>query len=160
MYVNSIPLCAIISSRFLTSNHHVIQNFPEGLATFVAVMDDPKVGVSVAVAIALHNIPEGICVAIPIYYATGSKWKGFFWAFLSGISELFGALLGYAILRRVLSQTVYGVIFGIVAGMMVYISLAQLLPTAHKYDPKDRVTTFSLVAGFMIMALSLVLFRF
>ena len=99
-------------------------------------------------------------MAMPIYYATGSKWKGFLWATLSGISELVGALLGFAILQRVLSQTVYGVIFGLVGGVMVYIALVQLLPTAHKYDPRDRVTTFGLVAGFAIMALSLILFRF
>lgn len=160
VYANATDAKALFRMGIFAGIAIAIHNFPEGLATFVAVMDDPKVGASVAVAIALHNIPEGICVAIPIYYATGSKWKGFFWAFLSGISELFGALLGFAVLRRVLSQTVYGIIFGIVAGMMVYISLAQLLPTAHKYDPKDRVTTFSLIAGFIIMALSLVLFRF
>lgn len=123
-------------------------------------MNDPKVGISVGVAIAIHNIPEGICVALPIYYATGSKWKGFLWATLSGLTELVGALLGFVVLRRVLSQTVYGALFGIVAGMMVYISLKQLLPTAHKYDPGDRVTTASVVAGLVIMALSLVLFRF
>lgn len=136
------------------------QNFPEGLATFVAVMDDPKVGVSVAVAIAIHNIPEGICVAIPIYYATGSRMKGFIWATLSGISELVGALLGFIVLRKFLTQTVYGILFGIVGGMMVYISLKQLLPTAHKYDPEDKVTTMSLIAGMTIMSLSLVLFKF
>ena len=97
---------------------------------------------------------------MPIYYATGSKWKGFFWATLSGASELIGALLGYIVLRKVLSQTVYGVLFGIVAGMMVFISLKQLLPTAHKYDPNNRVTTASLCIGMSIMALSLVLFKF
>lgn len=123
-------------------------------------MDDPKVGASVAVAIAIHNIPEGICVAIPIYYATGSRLKGFLWATLSGVSELVGALLGFIVLRKFLTQTVYGVLFGIVAGMMVYISLKQLLPTAHKYDPEDKVTTMSLVLGMCLMALSLVLFRF
>ncbi len=123
-------------------------------------MDDPKVGASVAVAIAIHNIPEGICVAIPIYYATGSRMKGFIWATLSGVTELVGALLGYVVLRNVLSQTVYGVLFGIVAGMMVYISLKQLLPTALKYDPNDKVTTTFLVIGMVVMSLSLILFKF
>lgn len=97
---------------------------------------------------------------MPIYYATGSKWKGFLWATLSGVTELVGALLGYLVLRKVLSQTVYGILFGIVAGMMVFISLKQLLPTAHKYDPNDRVTTASLCLGMTIMSLSLVLFKF
>lgn len=117
-------------------------------------------GASVAVAIAIHNIPEGICVAIPIYYATGSRLKGFVWATLSGVTELVGALFGFIVLRKVLTQTVYGVLFGLVAGMMVYISLKQLLPTAHKYDPEDRVTTAFLVVGMLVMSISLILFKF
>lgn len=139
---------------------HSAHNFPEGLATFVAVLEDPSVGVSVAVAIAIHNIPEGICVAMPIYYASGSRTKAVFWATLSGLTELVGALLGWVVLRKVFSQVVYGILFGIVAGMMVYISIKELLPTAHRYDPEDKVTTLSLIAGMIVMALSLVLFKF
>eukprot|EP00177_Eucheuma_denticulatum_P004276 GFKZ01007757.1.p1 GENE.GFKZ01007757.1~~GFKZ01007757.1.p1 ORF type:complete len:396 (+),score=50.00 GFKZ01007757.1:100-1188(+) len=135
-------------------------NFPEGLATFVAVLEDPSVGASVAIAIGIHNIPEGICVAMPIYYATGSKGKAFFWATLSGMTELVGALLGWLVLRKVFTKLVYGVLFGVVAGMMVYISLKELLPSAHRYDPEDKVTTIGLVIGMAIMALSLVLFQF
>mmetsp|Transcript_12771 Transcript_12771/g.39223 ORF Transcript_12771/g.39223 Transcript_12771/m.39223 type:complete len:394 (+) Transcript_12771:211-1392(+) len=133
-------------------------NFPEGLATFVAALEDPAVGASVAIAIGVHNIPEGICVAVPIYYATGSKTKAFLWASLSGVTELIGAVLGYIILRKVFNQIAYGVLFGIVAGMMVYISLAELLPTAHRYDPNTQVVTVGLIFGMAIMALSLVLF--
>lgn len=141
-------------------NSFNLQNFPEGLATFIAVLEDPSVGASVAIAIGIHNIPEGICVAMPIYYATGSKWKAFFWATLSGMTELVGALLGWIVLRRVFNHVVYGVLFGIVGGMMVYISLKELLPTAHRYDPDDKVTTLGLVFGMVAMALSLVLFEF
>lgn len=136
------------------------QNFPEGLATFVAVLEDPSVGASVAIAIGIHNIPEGVCVALPIYYATGSRKKAFFWATLSGMTELVGALLGWVVLRRVFNHLVYGILFGVVAGMMVYISLKELLPTAHRYDPDDQVTTFGLMGGMLVMAISLVLFEF
>lgn len=135
-------------------------NFPEGLATFIAVLEEPSVGISVAIAIGIHNIPEGICVAMPIYYATGSRKKAFFWATLSGMTELLGALLGWAILRRVITPVVYGVLFGIVAGMMIYISFKELLPTAHRYDPEDKVTTYGLIFGMVVMAISLVLFKF
>lgn len=117
-------------------------------------------GVSIAIAIGIHNIPEGICVAIPIYYATRSKQKAFFWATLSGMTELVGALLGWLVLRKVFTQLVYGILFGIVSGMMVYISLKELLPTAHRYDPEDKVTTIGLVAGMTVMALSLIMFQF
>lgn len=115
---------------------------------------------SVAIATAIHNIPEGICVAMPIYYATGSRLKAFFWAFLSGMTELLGALLGFVVLKEVVTPEIYGVLFGLVGGMMVYISIKELIPTAHKYDPDDQVTTISFVGGMAIMALSIVLFSF
>ena len=136
-----------------------IHNFPEGLATFVAALADTKLGIALALAIAVHNIPEGICVAMPVYYATGSKWKGFWWSFVSGLSEPFGGLCGYLVLYGGnMTDTAYGALFGIVGGMMIYISLKELLPTAHKYDPHDQYVTDSLFAGMAVMALSLILF--
>jgi len=135
-----------------------IHNFPEGLATFVSAMADPELGAAIAVAIAIHNIPEGVCVAMPIFYATGSKRKAFFWATLSGISEPIGALFGWAILAGDVNNTAYGAMFGLVAGMMIYISLAELLPAAYRYDSNPVVITSALVFGMVAMALSLVLF--
>lgn len=139
-----------------------IHNFPEGLATFVATLADPTVGVTLAVAIAIHNIPEGLCVALPIYYATGSRLRGFVYALLSGLSEPIGAAIGYGIIKATgddLDQTVYGVLFGIVGGMMVMIVILELLPTAFRYDPADTVVTTSLCAGMAVMAASLVMFQ-
>jgi ZIP family zinc transporter len=134
-----------------------LHNFPEGLATFVATLHDARVGGVLAIAIALHNIPEGICVAMPIYYATGNRWKAFGWAAISGVSELLGALLGWAVLANFVSDDMFAVLFGLVAGMMVIISVRELLPTAHRYDPEDSVVTNSFMVGMAIMALSLVL---
>lgn len=99
-----------------------------------------------------------MCVALPVYYATGSRWKAFGWALLSGASEPFAALLGWAVLATSFSDTMYAVLFGIVSGMMVIISVKELLPTAHRYDPEDTVVTYSFMGGMAIMALSLVLF--
>jgi len=138
-----------------------LHNFPEGLATFVATLADPSVGVTLAVAIAIHNVPEGLCVALPIYYASGSRHKGFFWALLSGLSEPVGALIGYLIIKgsgEDMNQTVYGVLFGLVAGMMIMIVLLELMPTALRYDPADKYVTNSMVMGMVVMAASLVLF--
>ena len=135
-----------------------LHNFPEGLATFVAALNDPRVGAVLAVAISIHNIPEGLCVAMPIYYATGNRWKAFGWAILSGIAEPFAALLGWAVLANSFSNQMYGVLFGIVSGMMVIISVRELLPTAHRYDPEDSVVTYAFMFGMAIMAVSLVLF--
>lgn len=135
-----------------------LHNFPEGLATFVATLHDPSVGAALAVAIGIHNIPEGLCVSIPIYYSTGSRTKALAWALLSGISEPIGALLGYLVLMDRMGPMAYGIVFGFVGGMMVYICLHELIPTAHRYDPEDRVTTATIILGMTIMALSLVLF--
>jgi len=133
-------------------------NFPEGAATFVGALADPAVGATLAIAIAIHNIPEGICVATTLYWATGSRWKAFLWAVLSGVAEPVGALIVWLALQGTLSPLAYAVIFGAVAGMMVYISLKELLPTARRYDPDDAVTSASTFAGMAIMAISLVLF--
>ena len=130
------------------------------MATFVGAIQSPEVGALLAVAIALHNIPEGLAVSVPVWHLTGSKWKAFFWGSLSGFTEPIGALLGYAILANLFNGIVYGILFGFISGLMVYISLKELLPTALRYDSKDRVVTWSWVAGMAVMGLSLVLFRF
>ncbi|GAB4281031.1 MAG: zinc transporter ZupT [Candidatus Rifleibacteriota bacterium] len=134
-----------------------IHNFPEGLATFLSGLSDPSIGLSIAVAIAIHNIPEGISVSIPVYYATGSRKKAFWYSFLSGVSEPLGALIGYAILYKYIDQTVFGLIFASVAGIMVFISLDELLPSAEKYG-EHHLSIYGMVTGMIVMAASLLLF--
>jgi ZIP family zinc transporter len=134
-----------------------IHNFPEGLATFTGALKDPYVGLSIAIAVAIHNIPEGIAVSVPIYYATGSKRKAFIYSFLSGVTEPIGAILGYIVFLRFFNALTYGILFASVAGIMVYISLDQLLPTAEKYG-EHHICIYGLVSGMMVMALSLLLF--
>ncbi len=135
-----------------------IHNFPEGLATFTAALSDPQIGIAIAVAVAIHNIPEGIAVSVPIFYATGSKRKAFRLSFLSGIAEPVGALAGYLILLPVMSDTLMGVLFAFVAGIMVFISLDELLPAAEKYG-EHHLSIYGLVSGMALMALSLLLFQ-
>jgi len=134
-----------------------IHNFPEGLATFAAALADPALGVSTAIAIAIHNIPEGISVSVPIYYATGSKKRAFLLSFLSGLSEPIGALIGYTLLQAFFSEIVFGVLFASVGGIMVFISLDELLPTAKEYG-EGHVAIYGLISGMALMALSLLLF--
>lgn len=134
-----------------------IHNFPEGLATFLTALEDPTYGISIAVAIAIHNIPEGIAVAIPIYYATKSRKKAFWYSFLSGLTEPIGALIGYFFLLQFVDESIFGIIFAGVAGMMVYISINELIPTAKEYAGK-KLSTFGIVIGMLIMAISLILF--
>ena len=134
-----------------------IHNFPEGLATFVGGLQDPALGMSIAVAIAIHNIPEGIAVSVPLYYATGSRQKAFGLSFLSGLSEPVGALVGYFLLFRYFNDFVFGLLFASVAGIMVFISLDELLPTAEKYG-EHHVAMYGVVSGMAVMAMSLVLF--
>ncbi|NLC53896.1 MAG: zinc transporter ZupT [Firmicutes bacterium] len=134
-----------------------IHNFPEGLATFVSALQDPTLGISITVAIALHNIPEGIAVSVPVYYATGDRRKSFCYSFLSGLSEPVGAILGFFLLYNFFSPAMFGVIFAGVAGIMVYISLDELLPTAEKYG-EHHIAIYGLILGMLVMALSLVMF--
>lgn len=134
-----------------------IHNFPEGLATFLSALDNPSLGISIAVAIAIHNIPEGIAVAVPIYYATRSRRRAFTWSFLSGLSEPLGALIGYVLLRPYFSDSVFGMVFAAVAGIMVFISLDELLPAAEQYG-EHHSAIYGLITGMGVMALSLLLF--
>ncbi|MFA5527457.1 MAG: zinc transporter ZupT [Peptostreptococcales bacterium] len=134
-----------------------IHNFPEGLATFIAAIHDPRIAIPITVAIAIHNIPEGIAVSVPIYYATGSRKKAFLFSFLSGLSEPVGALIGYFILMPFMSEALMGIIFALVAGIMVFISLDELLPSAREYG-EHHLAIYSLIGGMMVMAISLQLF--
>jgi zinc transporter, ZIP family len=134
-----------------------IHNFPEGLATFTAALTDPALGVAIAVAIAIHNIPEGIAVSVPIYFATGNRKKAFWLSFSSGLAEPVGAIVGFLILMPFLSPMVFGLLFALVAGIMVFISLDELLPAAEEYG-EHHLSIYGLVAGMAVMAISLLLF--
>ena len=142
-----------------------IHNFPEGLATFLAALQDPSLGLAIAVAVALHNIPEGISVSVPIFYATGDRRKAFVYSLLSGLAEPVGAAVAYLVLRLALGgesgaipSQVMGVLFAGVAGIMVYISLDELLPTSRAYG-KGHDSLLGLVAGMACMALSLLMMK-
>ena len=126
------------------------------LATFVSVLHDPSVGVAIAIAVAIHNIPEGIAVSVPVYYATGDKQKAFLYSFLSGLSEPLGALIGYLILLPFMSEALFALLFASVAGIMVFISLDELLPAAREYGQAHH-SVYGIIAGMMVMAISLLL---
>jgi ZIP family zinc transporter len=134
-----------------------IHNFPEGMATFASVLADVHVGLFIAVAIAIHNIPEGIAVSVPIFYATSNRNKAFVYSFLSGISEPIGALVGYVLLMPFLTPAVLAGTLAFVAGIMIYISLDEILPTAHKYG-NGHVVIVGVIIGMAIMSISLLKF--
>ena len=134
-----------------------IHNFPEGIATFTSALEDPQLGIAITIAIAIHNIPEGIAVAVPIYFATGNKRKAFKLSFLSGLAEPIGALVAFLILMPFLNDVMFGFIFAAVAGIMVFISLDELLPSAKKYDD-GHYSIYGVIAGMAVMAVSLLLF--
>jgi zinc transporter, ZIP family len=133
-----------------------VHNFPEGLATFIAALSDLSIGIPIAIAIAIHNIPEGIAVSVPIYYATGSKKKAFKYSFLSGLAEPVGALIGWLVLMPYLNESMFGVIFAAVAGIMVFISLDELLPAAREYG-EHHLSIYGLISGMAVMGVSLIL---
>lgn len=135
-----------------------IHNFPEGIATFMSAIHDPATGIAIAIAIAIHNIPEGIAISVPIFYATGSRKKAFFYSFLSGLSEPVGAVIAYFALMPFInsgnSEVFFGIILAAVAGIMVFISLDELLPSAEEYG-EHHVAIYGLTTGMGVMALSL-----
>jgi len=133
-----------------------VHNIPEGLATFIAALSDLSIGIPIAIAIAIHNIPEGIAVSVPIYYATGSRRKAFKYSFLSGLAEPLGALIGWMLLMPYLNESMFGVIFAGVAGIMVFISIDELLPAAREYG-EHHLSIYGLIAGMAVMGVSLVL---
>lgn len=134
-----------------------IHNFPEGLATFIAAIHEPELAIPIVAAIAIHNIPEGIAVSVPIYSATGDAKKAFFYSFLSGLAEPIGAILGYMVLMPFMTDTVFGLLFASVAGIMVFISIDELLPAAEKYG-EHHLSIYGLVSGMFLMGISLWMF--
>jgi len=136
-----------------------IHNFPEGLVTFCsAATGDVAFGVTIAIAIAIHNIPEGIAVSVPIFYATGNRRKAFTYSFLSGVAEPVGAFIGYGILFSFLTPELLSSMLAFVAGIMVFISLDEILPLAHRYGREDLVAV-GVGIGMLVMAASLFLLR-
>ncbi|MDR0415482.1 MAG: zinc transporter ZupT [Prevotellaceae bacterium] len=133
-----------------------IHNFPEGIATFASAYLSPDVAIPVAAAIAIHNIPEGIAVSVPIYYATGSRKKAFWYSFLSGMAEPVGGLAGYLLLRPFLSPLSLGLVLAGVAGVMVFVSVDELIPAAERYG-KHHYAISGFVGGMAVMGLSLLL---
>ncbi|QEZ90253.1 zinc transporter ZupT [Aliarcobacter cibarius] len=136
-----------------------IHNFPEGFATFVSALENPTIGITIAFAIAIHNIPEGMAVSLPIYHATGEKKKAFWYATISGLAEPLGAIFGFLFLLPFMGESTLGIIFGIVAGIMVYISFDELLPASRVYG-NAHTTIVGISLGMFVMAISLVLFKF
>ncbi|MDD3324399.1 MAG: zinc transporter ZupT [Sulfurospirillaceae bacterium] len=135
-----------------------IHNFPEGFATFIASLQDFTLGISIALAIAIHNIPEGMAISLPIYHATGDRKKAFFYAVLSGLAEPIGAIVGFFLLLPLMGMATLGVTFGVVAGIMIYISFDELLPSARVYG-NAHTTIAGIVSGMFVMAISLVAFK-
>jgi zinc transporter, ZIP family len=140
----------------LTAGAIAIHNFPEGLAVFFSALSNQHLGIAIAATVALHNIPEGMAVAVPIYFATGSRSRAFNYSFLSGLAEPLGAVIGYALLKPFLSPYVFGLVLGGVAGIMVYISLDELLPAAHE-NGEHHIGIAGLITGMAIMAASLLM---
>jgi len=134
-----------------------IHNFPEGIATFATALNGLSVAIPITIAVAIHNIPEGIAVSVPIYHATGNKRKAFWLSFLSGLAEPLGALIAFLFLMPFWSPLIHGIVLAAVAGIMVYIALDELLPTAEKYG-KHHISIAGMIAGMVVMAFSLFLF--
>ena len=147
----------LLKTGILTALAITIHNFPEGIATMMTALHDKNVGMSIALAVGMHNIPEGIAVAVPIYCATQSRARALVWAFASGLTEPLGAIIAYLLLAPYLGGAVLGLIFAAVAGIMIFISFDELLPAAHEYG-HHHYAVYGLIAGMAVIAASLTAF--
>ncbi|MGB4985714.1 MAG: zinc transporter ZupT [Erysipelotrichaceae bacterium] len=138
----------------LTAVSIAIHNFPEGIATFVSAMQSIEIAIPIVIAIAIHNLPEGIAVSVPIYYATGNRLKAFKLSLLSGLAEPIGGIIGYLLLAPYLNDTLNGLLYAAIAGIMVYISFDELLPSAREYG-NDHLAIYGLFFGMLVMGLSM-----
>jgi ZIP family zinc transporter len=155
-YTHGKSRSGLLRTGLLTALAVSIHNFPEGLATFISALQDPSLGVPVAIAIAIHNIPEGVAISVPVYYATNSKKKAFAYALLSGLAEPVGALVGFALLMPFLSDMLLGIVFAAVAGIMVFVSIDELLPAAQGYA-EHHYSIYGFLLGMAVMSVSLIL---
>ncbi len=146
----------LMRTGMMTALALAIHNFPEGFATFMAALTDPQIGFPVAVAVAIHNVPEGVAVAVPVYQATGSRSRALLYSFGSGLAEPAGAVIGYLVLAPFLSDLVTGLTFSVIAGIMVFISVDELLPSAHEFGDHHSAV-YGVMAGMAIMGASLLL---
>ncbi|EPN6831034.1 zinc transporter ZupT [Campylobacter jejuni] len=152
--LHQINTKALKHTGIFTALAIAIHNFPEGFATFISSLDNLTLGIAIAIAVAIHNIPEGLAVSLPIYHATGDKKKAFIYSALSGFAEPLGAFVGALILLPFIGDLTLAISFAVIAGIMVFISLDELLPAAKTYD-KTHDSLYGLIAGMAIMALSL-----
>ena len=134
----------------------MMHNIPEGIATFITTTNNIELGIMLTIAIALHNIPEGISISIPIYYSTNSKLKAFIYTLISGMSEPLGAIISYLFLSRFVNDTILGIIYAIIAGMMINIAINEFFKEAINYNKKNTVVYF--IIGAFIMILNHLLF--
>lgn len=135
----------------------IMHNIPEGMATFMASNTNISLGISLTIAIALHNIPEGISIAVPIYYSTNSKLKAILYTFLSGLSEVFGAIITYLFLKPFINDYMMGILFSVIAGIMMHISIFELLPTSLNYKNK-KLTKIFFILGIIFVLFSTIIF--
>ncbi len=149
---------AVARAGLLTALAISAHNLPEGMATFFATLNEPSLGAKLAAAIAIHNIPEGISVAVPLLYATGSRTKAMIGTLVTAAAEPLGGLIGYLVLGPHLDPFVFGAVFGVIAGTMVFLSLHELMPSARRHA-KGGETAYGLVGGMAALALSLVILK-
>ena len=154
--IGNLGIKRLKRTGIITAFAITLHNFPEGFATFVSSIESFSFGLVIAVAVALHNIPEGLAVSLPIYYATNDKKRAFAYSCLSGLAEPIGAIIGAIILMPFINDSMMAIVFGVVAGIMVFISFDELLPAARSYD-KAHDSLYGLIGGMVVMAISLIL---
>lgn len=151
-----ISIGKIRKAGILTAIVVAVHNLPEGLATFFITAQDVMLGLGIIFAIAIHNIPEGMAISIPVYQATHSKRKAFWYSFLSGMAEPVGGVVGFVVIKSLFPNLCIGTLFALVSGIMTYISIDTLLPLSKDYDT-GHYSISGVVLGLIIMGVTLII---
>jgi ZIP family zinc transporter len=128
-----------------------LHHFPEGIAIALGGAVSASGSLTIAIALAVHDIAEGICTSAPYYYCNNDKWHSFLVSSSTVIPTLLGFFLGYFLLANI-SLVVAGLIMGMTAGIMIYISSDELIP-ASSFKLSNHSTIFSLIFGILLVLL-------
>ncbi len=154
-YIDKVNDSYLYKVGIITMIVIIIHNIPEGIITFIVSSNNIKLGITLSLAIAMHNIPEGISIAFPIYYYTRSYKKAFLYTFICALSEPFGALIAYLFLKP--TFITLGIVYSIIAGIMIHISIYELLPSVTKYKRYRTIYLFYIL-GLILVLINKLLF--
>jgi ZIP family zinc transporter len=144
----------ILGRDVVTTIGLITHNIPEGIMVFLATLFSPETGIFVAVAVAIHNIPQGFSLSTSTFYITHDTKRAFLFSFSSGFIEPISALVAALLFYPFLTGLSLYLALAFISGIMIYASLGELIPIAHRYG-EARSIFMGIIIGMSIMICSL-----